>query len=88
MFMIRTIRLNRELERHHPPGTRRILQYMGEKEERDATAGPVADPQRFKRLPERVKLEDTVESQDTNTARDPEGGRDTDRDFMIRYSGG
>lgn len=49
---------------------------------------PVPDPQRFKRLPEPVKLEDTVASQDTRVARDPEGGRDTDRDFMIRYSGG
>ncbi len=43
---------------------------------------------RFKRLPEPVRLEDTVESHATETARDPEGGRDTDRDFMIRYSGG
>jgi hypothetical protein len=57
-------------------------------EDRDAIAEPASDSQRFKRLPERVKLEDTVESQDTNVARDPEGGRDTDRDFMIRYSGG
>jgi hypothetical protein len=56
--------------------------------EPDRIAEPEAGSQRFKRLPERVKLEDTVESQDTDTARDPEGGRDTDRDFMIRYSGG
>ena len=34
-----------------------------------------------------IKLEDTVESQETDPARDPEGGRDTGRDFMIRYSG-
>ena len=62
---------------------------MGEdEEERDATAEPAPDSQRFKRLPERVRLEDTVESKDTNVARDPEGGRDTDRDFMIRYTGG
>ena len=59
---------------------------MGEHENPDDTS-PVADPQRFKRLPERIKLEDTVESQPTEFARDPEGGRDTDRDFMIRYSG-
>lgn len=62
---------------------------MGEdEEERDAAAEPAADSQRFKRLPERVRLEDTVETHDTNVARDPEGGRDTDRDFMIRYMGG
>ena len=62
---------------------------MGEDEEgRDATAEPASGSQRFKRLPERVRLEDTVETHDTNVARDPEGGRDTDRDFMIRYTGG
>jgi hypothetical protein len=48
---------------------------------------PESDSQRFNRLPERIRLEDTVESQATDTARDPEGGRDTERDFMIRYSG-
>jgi hypothetical protein len=56
-------------------------------EDPDATE-PAVNAQRFKRLPERVRLEDTVESKDTNVARDPEGGRDTDRDFMIRYMGG
>jgi hypothetical protein len=50
--------------------------------------GSESGSQRFKRLPDHVKLEDTVESQDTHVPRDPEGGRDTDRDFMIRYSGG
>ena len=57
-------------------------------EEPDAVVEPAADSQRFKHLPERIRVEDTVESHDTNVARDPEGGRDTDRDFMIRYSGG
>ena len=62
---------------------------MGEHErEPESVPEPKFDPERFKRLPERVKLEDTVESQETDAARDPEGGRDTDRDFMIRYSGG
>jgi hypothetical protein len=54
----------------------------------DAIAEPASDPQRFTRLPERVRVEDTVESKDTNVARDPEGGRDTDRDFMFRHLGG
>ncbi len=62
---------------------------MGEHaEERDAIAESAPDSQRFKRLPERVKGEDMVEGKDTNVARDPEGGRDTDRDFMIRFTGG
>jgi hypothetical protein len=58
----------------------------GTEEEPEAIAEPAPDSQRFKRLPEHVRIEDTVESKDTNVARDPEGGRDTDRDFMIRYS--
>ena len=62
---------------------------MGEHEtEPDSTTDPESGAHRFKRLPEPVRLEDTVESQETGAARDPEGGRDTDRDFMIRYSGG
>jgi hypothetical protein len=62
---------------------------MAEHEEvTDASAEPEPGSQRFKRLPERIKVEDTVESQDPDPVRDPEGGRDTDRDFMIRYSGG
>jgi hypothetical protein len=61
---------------------------MADEDEQDASTEPEPGSQRFKRLPERVKLEDTVESQDTDPARDPEGGRDTDRDFMIRYAGG
>ena len=43
------------------------------------------DAQRFKRLPKRVNPRDFRTSQQTNPARDPEGGRDTDRDFIIRY---
>jgi hypothetical protein len=34
-------------------------------EERDAIDEAASDSQRFKHLPERVKLEDTVESHDT-----------------------
>jgi hypothetical protein len=61
---------------------------MGEQEEQDVTAEPTPDSQRFKRLPERVKPQDMIASQDTSVARDPEGGRDTDRDFMFRHLGG
>ena len=49
---------------------------------------PESGPQRYKRLPARVRAEDTVETKDTRVPPDPEGGRDTDRDFMIRYAGG
>ena len=59
-----------------------------ERDEEPEAVEPAPDSQRFRRLPERVRLEDTVETHDTTVARDPEGGRDTDRDFMIRYSGG
>ena len=57
-------------------------------DQRDAEAKPEPSAERFKHLPEPVKLEDTVESEATEAARDPEGGRDADRDFMIRYAGG
>ncbi|WP_332642312.1 hypothetical protein [Aeromicrobium sp.] len=42
-------------------------------------------PERFKHLPEPVKLEDTITSQDVEPVPDPEGGMDTDRAFLIRY---
>ena len=40
----------------------------------------------FATLPEPIKLEDTIASQEARDASDPEGGRDTDRDFLLRYS--
>ena len=46
------------------------------------------DPDRFKHLPAPVRLQDTVTSQETNPVPDPEGGRDTDTDFMLRYGAG
>lgn len=47
-----------------------------------------ADPDpanRFARLPARIRLEDTVGMVDTRDVPDPEAGRNTDRDFLIRY---
>ena len=41
---------------------------------------------RFRRLPEPIRLEDTVASQETDDAQDPEGGRDTDVEFLLRYN--
>ena len=40
---------------------------------------------RFSRLPDPIRPEDMVEEVDTRAVPDPEGGRDTDRDFLIRY---
>jgi hypothetical protein len=54
----------------------------------ESTEDSESGQERYKRLPERVRAEDTVETSDTRVPADPEGGRDTDRDFMIRYSGG
>jgi len=43
------------------------------------------DRQSYKRLPRRIKPRDTFTSHPASPARDPEGGRDTNRDFIIRY---
>jgi hypothetical protein len=48
----------------------------------------VTEHQRFSRLPEPIRLENTVEETDMRVVPDPEGGRDTDRDFLIRYGVG
>jgi hypothetical protein len=45
----------------------------------------VTEYQRFSKLPDPIPIEDTVEVVDTRAVPDPEGGRDTDRDFTIRY---
>ena len=37
-------------------------------------------------MPEPVSLDDTIATQDTTPAPDPESGRDTDRDFLLRYA--
>ena len=44
-------------------------------------------PERFRVLPEHVNSEDWVIDVPAEDAPDPEGGRDTDRDFVIRYGG-
>ena len=43
---------------------------------------------RFARLPVSTRPEDMVEVVETREVPDPEGGRDTDRDFLIRYGMG
>jgi hypothetical protein len=42
----------------------------------------------FRVLPKRVKPEDWVINTPAEDAPDPEGGRDTDRDFLLRYGAG
>ena len=57
--------------------------------EHDGEAAAALDvgSQRFKRLPERIRLEDTVETVSTNVARGSAGERETDRDLAIRAGG-
>lgn len=40
---------------------------------------------RFDQLPEPVRLEDMITESDSRDVPDPEGGRDTDRDWLVRY---
>jgi len=50
------------------------------------TDAPTPDPvAQYRTLPDPVRLEDTVPLVETVEARDPEMGRDTDRDFMLRH---
>jgi len=46
-----------------------------------------ASPARFRKLPERIPVEDTIATQDTEPPPDPTMGRDTDRDFLVRNGG-
>lgn len=41
--------------------------------------------ERFDQLPEPIRLEDTIAESDTTGVPDPEAGRDTDRDWLVRY---
>jgi hypothetical protein len=43
-------------------------------------------PQRYRVLPEPIAAEDTTTEQPPEDPPDPEGGRDTERDFMLRYA--
>lgn len=49
---------------------------------------PEPDPDRFKYLPAPVDPKDMVTSQETEPPPDPEGGRNTDTDFLLRYAAG
>jgi hypothetical protein len=55
----------------------------------DANEDAAAEARRAKygRMPPLVRTDDMITSQETVSARDPEGGQDTDRDFTIRHAG-
>ncbi|MDN5856179.1 MAG: heme biosynthesis protein HemY [Actinomycetia bacterium] len=42
----------------------------------------------YDKLPDPVRLEETVAESDARDVPDPECGRDTDRDWLIRYGFG
>lgn len=44
--------------------------------------------QDFRTLPEPVRLEDTVATQDTREAPDPTMGRDADTEWLLKYGAG
>ncbi len=58
------------------------------KPEQQPPAERPAAASRYRRLPDPVDLDAVVESHDTEPAPDPEGGRNTERDFMLRYGAG
>jgi len=42
---------------------------------------------RFRKLPERIRPEDMIATQETEPPPDPTMGRDSERDFMLRNAG-
>lgn len=46
-----------------------------------------ASSMRFRQLPERIRPEDMITTQDTEAPPEPTMGRDTERDFMLRNAG-
>lgn len=59
---------------------------MAEPDERP-TVQRTQPSDRYRHLPDPVRLEDTVATKDTDPAPDPDSGRDPERDFMLRYAG-
>ena len=51
------------------------------------TQRPEPDPDRFKKLPEHIALEDTVEEQPVAPPPDPDGGKDPEQAFFLRHIG-
>jgi hypothetical protein len=55
--------------------------------EPDSEAVRRTGKQRFGALPERIPFAEMVETVDTDRARDPRMGRDTETEFMLRNAG-
>lgn len=53
-------------------------------DEQEQAASERAGADRYWKLPEPVRVEDTIASQEATPAPDPDGGRDPERDFMLR----
>jgi hypothetical protein len=67
----------------------RVLGCAGAGKREYARVVPTADrspTSRFDALPKPIRLEDTIASLEVREALDPEAGRDTDRDFLLRYN--
>jgi hypothetical protein len=56
--------------------------------EHDKPTSPGPDRERFRHLPEPVDPKDMVAMHETEPPPDPEGGRNTDTDFLLRYGAG
>lgn len=48
---------------------------------------PDQEPGKYTRLPDAVRLEDTIAEVDTRPVPDPEGGINPETAFVIRYAG-
>jgi hypothetical protein len=59
---------------------------MAEPDEGDGPAGPAAPGSAYRRLPARVRLEDTVASQEATPPPGPDEATDSERAFMLRYA--
>ena len=49
-------------------------------------ASPAGD--RYRKLPEPIDLEHTISTKDADPVPDPDLGKDPERDFMLRTTGG
>ena len=65
--------------RSDPPAPRR---------ERSAIEVERTPTARWRTLPTPIGMDEMRTSQDTHGTPDPEGGRNPDRDFLLRYAGG
>jgi hypothetical protein len=54
-------------------------------EQRPPAQPPAAVRPDYRHLPEPVHLDETIATHETDPAPDPDGGRDPERDFMLRY---